>query len=142
MFCLPIGSQGEPFGGLAAWLVDPLLVRVRLHARGGRMSRIPNTLSSETCTSKPQKVHYYGSNWNISTSTIGITSTMNLQVAARNPVCLRMPLPLLQIIRQGEGQRIPRWRKIDGDVALDASFSDELQHAHLHCRLSGGALFF
>mmetsp|Transcript_55063 Transcript_55063/g.98215 ORF Transcript_55063/g.98215 Transcript_55063/m.98215 type:complete len:208 (-) Transcript_55063:181-804(-) len=42
-----------------------------------------------------------------------------------------MSLPLLKVIRQGEGQWIPGWRKVDRDVSFYASLADKLQHTNL-----------
>ena len=47
---------------------------------------------------------------------------------------LCVALPLLQVIRKSESQRVPRWWKINWDVPFNASLPDELQHAYLQGR--------
>mmetsp|Transcript_114127 Transcript_114127/g.243389 ORF Transcript_114127/g.243389 Transcript_114127/m.243389 type:complete len:307 (-) Transcript_114127:201-1121(-) len=44
---------------------------------------------------------------------------------------LRMPLPLLQVVRQDEGQWVPRRGEVDRDVPLDAPLTDQLKHTDL-----------
>mmetsp|Transcript_6019 Transcript_6019/g.13693 ORF Transcript_6019/g.13693 Transcript_6019/m.13693 type:complete len:349 (+) Transcript_6019:704-1750(+) len=46
-------------------------------------------------------------------------------------VGLCVPLPLLQVVGQDEGERVPGRREVDRDVSLDAPLSDQLQHADL-----------